>query len=76
MTTADQSFDQIRVVRGNPGAEELAALLTVLTAVARSASSPTHLSRPRALWDRRMRPHQPPGSWRHWAHTPPHSHMS
>ena len=39
----------VRVVKGNPSDEELAALVTVLTA-AQSGSASTSDSRPRELW--------------------------
>jgi hypothetical protein len=62
--TADQPL--LRVVRGEPTTEELAALLAVVTA--RSATA-TKDERPRSTWSdpaRRLRRPSPPGSgaWR------------
>jgi hypothetical protein len=58
----------LQVVRGNPTAEEIAALVAVLTARAQAAASPPP-RRPRSQWSapaRRLRhPLQHgPGAWR------------
>lgn len=42
--------DAIRVVKGNPSDEEIAALVAVLTAAAASASKPVRDTRPPELW--------------------------
>jgi hypothetical protein len=59
----------LRVVRGDPTPEEIAALVAVLTARARAASASPPAPRPRSAWSdpsRRLRgtlPHGP-GAWR------------
>ncbi|WP_086821157.1 acyl-CoA carboxylase subunit epsilon [Allokutzneria sp. NRRL B-24872] len=62
----------LRVVRGEPTDEELAALAAVITAVA-SQSAPETAPKPRSLWAERgsvlRRPHHPgPGAWRASGH--------
>ncbi|MGA9871507.1 MAG: acyl-CoA carboxylase subunit epsilon [Rhodococcus sp. (in: high G+C Gram-positive bacteria)] len=47
---AAESRDAIRVVKGNPTDEDIAALVTVLSAAAASASSTVEDSRPPELW--------------------------
>jgi hypothetical protein len=56
----------LRVVRGEPTADELAALLTV---IATRAAAATKVARPRSTWSepaRRLRRPMPPGAgaWR------------
>lgn len=46
----DQRREAIRVVKGNPSDEEIAALVAVLTAAAAGASGPAGDSRPPELW--------------------------
>ncbi|MER5452823.1 acyl-CoA carboxylase subunit epsilon [Streptomyces sp. NPDC002764] len=70
MFTVSGSADLIRVVRGTPDADELAALLTVLTAVSNAADERNGVDcRRRARWDSGVRPYQPPASWRQGAGT-------
>ncbi|MCP3800447.1 acyl-CoA carboxylase subunit epsilon [Allokutzneria sp. A3M-2-11 16] len=62
----------LRVVRGEPTDEELAALAAVITAMA-SQQAPEPPPQPRSLWADRSslqrRPHHPgPGAWRASAH--------
>ncbi|MFJ3224144.1 acyl-CoA carboxylase epsilon subunit [Streptomyces sp. NPDC086783] len=72
MTTAEEPIGQIRVVRGVPDAEELAALLTVLTSLSLCSKDAARCrTRRRAHWDHGIRPHLPPSSWRHSAHPLP-----
>jgi hypothetical protein len=69
VTTSDSPVPPaLRVVRGDPSAEELAALVTVVQAIA-AASSAEPPARPRSEWSaahRRMRTSFPsgPGAWR------------
>ncbi|MER5512089.1 acyl-CoA carboxylase epsilon subunit [Streptomyces sp. NPDC002766] len=57
-------------MRGTPDADELAALLTVLTAVSNAADERNGVDcRRRARWDSGVRPYQPPASWRQGAGT-------
>jgi Acyl-CoA carboxylase epsilon subunit len=58
----------IRVVRGGPDAEEIAALTVALLLIARRAARterPPAEDRPAPGWARCGRPHAAPGSWRH-----------
>ncbi len=48
-TTSSQLRDAIRIVKGNPSDEDIAALVTVLTAAA-SAATPAADNRPPELW--------------------------
>lgn len=48
-TTSSQLRDAIRIVKGNPSDEDIAALVTVLTAAA-SAATPAGDKRPPELW--------------------------
>ncbi|MFE2069752.1 MULTISPECIES: acyl-CoA carboxylase subunit epsilon [unclassified Streptomyces] len=55
-----------RVVRGNPDADELAALvavLTILRARARADGDPAGPSAPRATWDRAGNGYRSPLAW-------------
>jgi hypothetical protein len=59
----------LTVVRGNPSAEEIAALVAVLTARARQASAGEAAARPGSAWSARSRLlREPllrgPGGWR------------
>ncbi|MEU9397590.1 acyl-CoA carboxylase subunit epsilon [Streptomyces sp. NPDC048324] len=68
MFTVTGSAELIRVVRGAPDAEELAALLTVITAISNATDERNALDcRRRSRWVHGVRPYQPPGSWRHGA---------
>ncbi|MGW2835974.1 acyl-CoA carboxylase subunit epsilon [Streptomyces sp. NPDC001286] len=68
MFTVPGSAELIRVVRGTRDADELAALLTVLTAISNAADERNSVDcRRRARWDRGVRPYRPPGSWRQGA---------
>jgi acyl-CoA carboxylase epsilon subunit len=55
---------QVRVVRGTPTAEELAALVTVVAARARRSSVYAVSHPPRSEWARGARPVEKPSSWR------------
>ncbi len=48
-TTSSGTRDAIRIVKGNPSDEDIAALVTVLTAAA-SAATPAADNRPPELW--------------------------
>ncbi|MER5452239.1 acyl-CoA carboxylase epsilon subunit [Streptomyces sp. NPDC002764] len=65
MFTVPQPGEMIRVVRGTPDADEIAALLAVIAAVGNAADERNGVDcRRRARWDRGVRPYRPPGSWR------------
>ncbi|WP_353964035.1 acyl-CoA carboxylase subunit epsilon [Streptomyces canus] len=64
MTTPEET-SYLRIVRGAPSPDELAALVTVLTALStRPAPGKTcRNDQVRAHWDRSWRVHPSPGSW-------------
>ncbi|MFF3313513.1 acyl-CoA carboxylase subunit epsilon [Streptomyces sp. NPDC002952] len=56
----------LRVVKGAPDADELAAVTAVITTLLRTTAGPqTANTRRRAHWDRAFRPHASPASWCH-----------
>ena len=64
-----QARPALRVVRGEPTEEELAALVAVLAARAAGARRPEDDTRPRSQWRSRARNIRPPigpgpGAWR------------
>ncbi|MEU8928427.1 acyl-CoA carboxylase subunit epsilon [Streptomyces sp. NPDC048409] len=71
MSAAPTSADMLReaafrVVRGDPGPDELAALvavLSVLRARAESAAEPAGPAVPRATWDRAGNAYRSPLAW-------------
>ena len=59
----------LRIVRGDPTPEELAALVAVVTGVSAAAASATKTRRPRSEWSTPARSHRTPlapglGGWR------------
>ncbi|MGW3099532.1 acyl-CoA carboxylase subunit epsilon [Streptomyces sp. NPDC001102] len=68
MVTMPEPSELIRVVRGTPDADELAALLAVITAISNAADEEGALDcRRRARWDLGLRAYQSPSSWCHRA---------
>jgi hypothetical protein len=67
-TTAPEPTPHLRVVRGEPTAEELAALVTVLAAAAGRSDGPVD-DEPTSAWNDRLAWARPPlrpgpGAWR------------
>jgi len=65
--TTDEGRPLLRVVKGDPSPEELAALVAVLASVGRAAAPPTRRTPPQ--WNAPRRLHPPahphgPGAWR------------
>ncbi|MEW2418676.1 acyl-CoA carboxylase epsilon subunit [Streptomyces sp. NPDC046866] len=64
MTHPELPLASLRVVRGAPTMEELAALAVLLTARLQAPEpEPEVLAAPVPLWPRALPGYQPPGSW-------------
>ncbi|MGW2835416.1 acyl-CoA carboxylase subunit epsilon [Streptomyces sp. NPDC001286] len=69
MTTSAETARCVRIERGSPSPDELAALLTVLTTLSMQPTPDVTCpeGQERASWHRSWKAHHSPGSWRRGA---------